>query len=221
MELFVKKTDVRTEDKSISEVHRILESSGIEWHAIDCINWNSHMYKPLAEFRIMHSEDEILLEFHIRKEGARAVYDYDAGSKPYTDDCTEFFLIPSTRDSSYFNLEMNCIGHGTFNWGPDRKTRWHGDDSIISRIRRESTLGDKAFGEKTGSQEWTLTIAVPKDLYAQRDPELEAFSGRTVKANFYKCGDDTAVPHFLSWNPIGTPTPQFHAPEYFGDLIFE
>mgnify|MGYP003335473520 CR=1 FL=1 len=83
MELFVKKTDTRTEEKSLREIHQILEKSAIEWHAIDRINWSSHTYKPLAEFRIMHSKDEILLEFHVKKEGARAVYDYDAAACCY------------------------------------------------------------------------------------------------------------------------------------------
>ncbi|MCF0172470.1 MAG: hypothetical protein HUJ91_01855, partial [Bacteroidales bacterium] len=32
---------------------------------------------------------------------------------------------------------------------------------------------------------------------------------------------EMAVAHFLSWNPIGTPTPDFHCPEYFGTIEFE
>ena len=95
------------------------------------------------------------------------------------------------------------------------------DDRIISQIRRHSTLGSEAFGMREGPQEWTVTIAVPKRLYAQADLNLTEFSGRTVKANFYKCGDDTAVPHFLSWNPVGVPKPSFHQPDFFGDVYFE
>ena len=74
---------------------------------------------------------------------------------------------------------------------------------------------------REGPQEWTITIAIPKRLYAQADLNLTSFSGRTVKANFYKCGDDTAVRHFLSWNPIPIPKPNFHTPEHFGDIYFE
>ena len=74
---------------------------------------------------------------------------------------------------------------------------------------------------REGPQEWTLTIAIPKRLYAQADLDLTSFSGRTVRANFYKCGDDTAVPHYLSWNPIPIPKPNFHTPEHFGEIRFE
>jgi hypothetical protein len=42
----------------------------------------------------------------------------------------------------------------------------------------------------------------------------------TIRANFYKCGDSTAVPHYLSWSHIATETPDFHRPEFFGELYF-
>jgi hypothetical protein len=40
-------------------------------------------------------------------------------------------------------------------------------------------------------------------------------------ANFYKCGDETPEPHFLSWNPIDLPKPNFHVPQFFGQLELE
>ena len=39
------------------------------------------------------------------------------------------------------------------------------------------------------------------------------------KGNFYKCGDETKTPHYGSWNPIENPTPDFHRPEGFGELV--
>ena len=44
--------------------------------------------------------------------------------------------------------------------------------------------------------------------------------GRTMRANFYKCGDLLPRPHFLSWNAISLPRPDFHCPEFFGTLRF-
>ena len=221
MTLIAAKVAFSTPEPAIDEVIAKFDQAGIAWNAIDQVNWPEYPYKPEVEFRIMHSETEIYLQFHVKEEGARAIYDNDFGSKPYTDDCVEFFMIPSDKDDSYFNLEMNCVGHGTFDYGPLGGKRYRCDDRIISQIRRHSTLGSQAFGMREGPQEWTVTIAVPKRLYAQADLNLTEFSGRTVKANFYKCGDDTAVPHFLSWNPVGTPKPSFHAPQYFGEIHFE
>lgn len=221
MSIIVSKVAFSSPAPSIEEVKAKFDDASIEWNAIDKINWDTHTYKPEVAFRIMHSDTEIYLQYKVKENGLRATYGFDAGSRPYTDDCVEFFMIPSDVEPSYFNLEMNCIGHGTFNWGPTRQERYRGDDSIVSQIRRESSLGSEPFGNKEGEYEWTLTIAIPKSLYTQRDKDLADFSGRTVRANFYKCGDETAVPHYLSWNPIGTPKPQFHAPDYFGELKFE
>ena len=221
MAILVSKVAFSTPEPSMEQIREQFERAGIAWHAVDQVNWPQFSYKPEVEFRIMHSETEIYLQFHVRENGARATFDYDFGSRPYTDDCVEFFMIPSDSDPDYFNLEMNCIGHGTFDYGPDRHRRSRCGDELLHQIRRESTLGSEAFGMREGPQEWTLTIAVPKRLYAQSDLNLTSFSGRTVKANFYKCGDDTAVPHFLSWNPIGTPNPDFHTPDWFGEITFE
>jgi Domain of unknown function (DUF1083). len=221
MTLIVSKIAFSTPEPAIEEVIAKFDEAGIAWNAIDQVNWPEFPYKPQVEFRIMHSETEIYLQFHVKENGLRATYDYDDGSRPYTDDCVEFFMIPSDRDSSYFNLEMNCIGHGTFHYGPNRNERHRCGDEIVSQIRRHSTLGSEAFGTREGEQEWTLTVAIPKRLYAQADLDLTSFSGRTVRANFYKCGDRTAVPHFLSWNPIRVPKPNFHTPEWFGEVTFE
>ena len=221
MTLIVTKVAFATPEPALSDVKAKFDEAGIAWNAIEQVNWPEFPYKPEVQFRIMHSETEIYLQFHVRENGARAIFGYDVTSQPWTDDCVEFFMIPSDRDSSYFNLELNCVGHGIFNYGPNKMERHSCGDNILSQIRRESTLGSEAFGTLEGPQEWTLTVAIPKRVYAQVDLDLTNFSGRTVKANFYKCGDKTAVPHFLSWNPIGTPRPDFHTPEWFGEIYFE
>ena len=219
--LLISKVAFLTPEPAIEDVIAKFDEAGIAWNAVDKVNWPGYPYKPFVEFRMMHSETEIYLQFHVRENGVRAVYGYDFGSLPFTDDCVEFFMIPSVRDSSYFNLEMNCIGHGTFDYGPGRLDRHRCSDEIIRQIRRHSTLGSEAFGTREGEQEWTLPLAIPKRLYAQADLNLTSFSGRTVRANFYKCGDRTAVPHFLSWSPVGTPRPSFHEPQWFGEVTFE
>jgi hypothetical protein len=41
-----------------------------------------------------------------------------------------------------------------------------------------------------------------------------------IMGNFYKCADETISPHYLSWNPIDAPAPDFHRPEFFGEIHF-
>jgi hypothetical protein len=42
-----------------------------------------------------------------------------------------------------------------------------------------------------------------------------------LRANFYKCADNTRIPHYVSWNPIEVASPDFHRPEFFGELLLE
>ena len=56
---------------------------------------------------------------------------------------------------------------------------------------------------------------------------LSELIGRTVapaagdawKGNFYRCGGKTD-PQFACWSPIEFPRPDFHRPEFFGELHF-
>ena len=48
-----------------------------------------------------------------------------------------------------------------------------------------------------------------------------SFSKLISSANFYKCGDDTTKPHYISWNPVKSINPDFHRPEHFGILNFQ
>jgi hypothetical protein len=51
--------------------------------------------------------------------------------------------------------------------------------------------------------------------------KLSGFDGMTATGNVYKCGDNLPVPHFISWNPITTENPDFHRPDFFGQMKFE
>ena len=46
---------------------------------------------------------------------------------------------------------------------------------------------------------------------------------KTMKlmTNFYKCGDETEFPHFGAWKEVAVPEPDFHRPEYFGELTLK
>lgn len=64
---------------------------------------------------------------------------------------------------------------------------------------------------------WSLLVVIPLDLIGLEGCEFPV----TMRGNFYKCADLTTVPHYLSWSPVGTPSPDFHRPEYFGTLVLD
>ncbi len=49
---------------------------------------------------------------------------------------------------------------------------------------------------------------------------IDSLEGKRIPANFYKCGDKLRTPHFLSWNKIEIEKPDFHRPDFFGELHF-
>jgi hypothetical protein len=196
----------------------MLDSCKIEFNQIDNLNWPEFNYKPEVKFRIAYSKDEIYLQYFVRERYIRALYTKDDGAQPYKDSCVEFFVIPAS-DSIYYNLELNCIGVGTFAGGPNRQDRTRFGSEVTSQIRRVSSLGNKGFETKDGDYEWNITIAVPISVFSLS--KVEKLAGRTIRANFYKCGDDLPVRHYLSWNPIKLDKPNFHTPDFFGYLHFE
>jgi len=216
--LTVKKISFPCKNPPIRLVEKMLDSMEIDYYQIDKVNWPGYPYKPDVKFRIAYSQDEIYIQYVVKERYIRAIFSEDEGSQPYKDSCVEFFIIPAD-DNIYYNLELNCIGVGTFAGGPDRKNRHRFGKEITSLIRRDSSLGGVAFDTKEGEFDWKITIALPVKLFSLS--KVEPLAGRVVKANFYKCGDDLPQQHYLSWWPILSEKPNFHTPEYFGALYFE
>lgn len=217
--LKVKKISFESSTPSMEEIRTAMDKNSIEFHPIDEINWDSHPYKPEVKFRIAYSDQEIYLQYFVKESAIRAKYTQDQGSLPFEDSCVEFFMIPGDDDNIYYNLEFNCIGFGTFDGGAGRRERLRFAEDVMSQIRRESTLAPDSIEASEGQFEWSITIAIPISVYSLS--KFSPLSGRKVRANFYKCGDKTPRPHYLSWNPVGTERPNFHTPEYFGFIEFE
>jgi hypothetical protein len=105
-------------------------------------------------------------------------------------------------------------------YGPRRGKRTFIPPELIKqKIKTLSTLGKESFEEKSGAFEWEMVVVIPSSIFTY--DEGLSFSKLVSNANFYKCGDDTTKRHYLSWNPVKTPKPDFHRPEYFGILNFQ
>ena len=86
----------------------------------------------------------------------------------------------------------------------------------MATIERYASMGKKPFKEMEGMFEWELTVKIPMKLMNLDPDNLPDM----IRGNFYKCADDTDSIHFVSWAPIHTENPDFHRPEYFGELYF-
>ena len=89
----------------------------------------------------------------------------------------------------------------------------------MEKIEIKSSLGNLPFEEKTGNFEWEIMIRIPLDCFAFDN--IKSLSELKATANFYKCGEETSEPHYVTWNPIGVENPDYHRPEFFGKVEFE
>jgi hypothetical protein len=68
---------------------------------------------------------------------------------------------------------------------------------------------------------WTIEYRIPFEILTEFTKITHPAPGVEWKANFYKIGNETSNPHWLTWLFVNHPEPDFHKPEYFGSLIFE
>lgn len=194
-----------------------LDAARIEYQPIDVINWEAHAYRPDVKFRIAYTGDAICLNYKVKENSIRARYGEDNGNV-WTDSCVEFFVIPA-NDGVYYNFEFNCIGTMLIGAGDGRGARTRADKNITSKVLRWSSLGNQPFEERVGEVEWEISMIIPYSAFFRH--QITSLEGKTIRANFYKCGDDLSTSHYLSWNPIKTEKPNFHTPEFFGRLKFK
>jgi hypothetical protein len=200
---------------SVSEAGHILDTQTIN-NRVNVLNWKKFTYQPKVNFRIAHIQNEIWLKFEVNEKYILAQETHVNGAV-HKDSCVEFFV--SLDGLNYYNLEVNCIGTVHLAYGPGRGNRKFVAPEIIKKIEIESSLGNQPFGEKTGNFEWEMTMCIPAECFAFN--KIKSLNGLKATANFYKCGDSTSEPHYLTWNPVNTENPDYHRPEFFGKIYFE
>ena len=212
--------------KTAMEIGAAMDEAGVEYNWIDVAQWpeRNNGYKPEVRFRIAYSQQMLFIEYYVKEANIKALYSEDKESKPFKDSCCEFFFSPECNNN-YYNMELNCIGKGTFAFrrGGRKGPKIAYGEEIMKRIFRYSTLGEAPIETSVKENgelfEWKLTVAIPLECFTETP--MEALQGKTMRANFYKCGDDMPKPHFLTWNRIELDKPDFHTPDFFGALTFE
>lgn len=200
--------------RPLAEIPAWLDEQGELFNAIDTVNWEEYPYRPEAAFRIVATDCGFIINYRVSEQSVAAVADGDCG-RVWEDSCVEFFSCP-TNDGTYYNVECNCVGTVLVAAGKDRHERQRAPKAVLEAIERWSSLGRENFEERVGDVTWQVVLLVPYSVYFQHD--IKNIKGRSIRANFYKCGDNLKTPHFLSWNPIDVPNPDFHRPEHFGTI---
>ena len=200
-------------DIDIELASDILDDAGV-LDTIEILNWvKEYPYRPITQFNIGRSKDSIFIKFSVRGSMLRAIYSND--QDPVNEDsCVEFFCMQVGADK-YTNFEFNCIGTCS---ASTRKSRTQDvipfTQEELNSIKRAPSIGRRAFNEMEGMFEWELTVSIPFVLMNIDPLNLP----EKILGNFYKCADGTDSMHFVTWSPVKTEKPDFHCPEYFGEL---
>ncbi|MHB1152691.1 MAG: carbohydrate-binding family 9-like protein [Eubacteriales bacterium] len=176
---------------------------------IDIYRWGSD-YTPKAYAQVIFKEgDGFCVRMECEETEPRAVY-RDYNDPVYEDSCLEFFIIyMPDLSGKYINTEMNANG----------AYLCYFCESNSNNVTIDTVTGSMpavtSFKTETS---WGVSLYVPlgliRDAYGSADITL----GSKVLANFYKCGDNTAVRHYGSWNEVINESPNFHLPEYFAEI---
>lgn len=212
--LFIKEIKIK-KPVTFAEAEHLLEQHSVT-HTIGNLNWKEFSYKPEVRFRIAHISNEIWLKYYVKEKYVKAIETRTNGDV-YKDTCVEFFIAPTGKN--YYNFEISCIGTIHLAYGKGRNGRKFVDPDMIAKIERVSTLGNQPFEEKSGNFDWEIMIRIPVEVLTYS--KIKSLSGLKGTANFYKCGDETSIPHYVTWNPVKTKEPDYHRPEFFGQIQFE
>lgn len=126
------------------------------------------------------------------------------------DSCLEFFFCPEPEGDRYFNFEGNPNGSMYIGYGRPGKARcrlYRGDFRDVFQVTPFDIPGG-----------WGLELRIPVSFIQIFVPNFRLYSGQVLRANFFKCGDETPQEHYMAWNPVDVPAPNFHLPEFFGEI---
>ncbi len=172
-------------------------------------------YRPRVYFSMAHRSTCLYLKYYVWEQNLLARFQ-NSNDPVYKDSCAEFFI--SFDHSGYYNLEINCLGTCLLAFGTGKTDRVMLDKGLIGKINRYISIRRDTSLPESAVFNWELTLEIPVATFCYH--HLTTLNNRQARGNFYKCGDDTQQPHFLSWNQINTPAPDFHQPAFFGELHF-
>ena len=189
---------------------RLVMRDRLEPIPVDCVNWEAYPYAPRVSVRVAHSDAALALLFEVEEDHLRAVTTSSNGPV-WEDSCVEFF-VQNPAGEGYFNFEINCIGTALAAFRRSRSDADHFDEERMARVRHFGSLPHEPIDQVGEGQRWWMVEIIPFSLLGlERTP-------KSLKCNFYKCGDGCLKPHFLSWSPIASAEPNFHCPEFFGHI---
>ena len=195
-----------------SPCYVVSRSKGADWSAAERAALTHTGWLPsspvAAWFQACHDGEHLYLRMEAEESPVRATLTGPL-AQVCQDSCLEFFLAPEGGER-YFNFELNPLGTLCLSFGAKPPVR-------VRQLPKD--LEQFQICPFTTPKGWGVSFAVPVRFLRLYFPQFE-LKGEAA-ANFYKCGDACAAPHYLAWSPLTSAAPDFHRRQDFGRLIFE
>ncbi len=213
--------------EKLQQFDKELDDTLIDWDKVNSLSLQNYMgdsplYFPKVKVKLLYSNNSIFIRFDVIEKNIIAVAK-NHFDPVFEDSCVEFFFsVEESAPQTYFNLEINCCGKVLFGYKNLR-------DNVAKRISindieqlkiNATFLGkiiDKPILEET---EWFSECKIPFSLIESYSDIKLNYPPKKWRANFYKCADKSITPHWLTWNKVLYPNPNFHLPKYFGIIEF-
>lgn len=195
-------------------VYRAVRVEKPEWEKIPAVTLTHQPWLAPCDIeasaQLCHDGENLYVRMTAKEKNIRATLTGPL-DQVCSDSCLEFFFAPKTDDARYFNFEWNRLLSVYVGFGGARKTRAR---QILKDPK--ALFAPAAFDTADG---WGIEYRIPKAYIQMYMPDFE-LRGEAA-CNFYKCGDETEIPHYLAWAPLSSDTPDYHRRQDFGKLIFE
>jgi len=191
-------------------VEKEIDFSRAEKAMISTYKWTEG-YAPEAYAQLMYVEGRgFALRMTAMEANPKATYTkFD--EPVYKDSCLEFFVSFNNANEKYMNFEMNANGAFLAAVRTDRQNKR--SIKMLAPLPKVKATRDE--------NSWTVEVFFSNDFIGKTFGKFSFARGESFKGNFYKCGDETEIPHFGMWNPIDLENADFHRPEFFGTLTIE
>ena len=189
--------------------------SSLPMHFIDCDNsWQGNNKEVKSSFRICYNEESLHIIFSTAGAPATCRHFADL-SAVCEDSCVEFFIQPSP-DGEYFNFEFNVAGYLNASHRKERPNPVRLTAEELAIIDRQGNFCKDDFSEMSilSEREWEMAVTIPWKILG-----VVPRPGMIMRANFRAVCSAGNPPYYMSWSPIDTPKPDFHRPEFFGEII--
>ena len=200
-----------------------------QWKDVESVSITNYMgeipaFKPKAQAKMAYDKDNLYVIFKVEDKYVRCITDRINGPV-WRDSAVEFFFSPDVeKPLQYFNLETNCGGTPLMQFHANvdgrRESKRIPEEDIL-QIEIVASMPKIVDPEITEEITWTIEYRIPIAVLQKHSAITMPAKGVEWRANFYKIAEITSNPHYITWSKVDLPRPQFHAPEYFGRIIFK